>query len=55
MGGRILAYIAHRKINQPKTGRRLIQNRRVGGIMIDNERRTGMERRLIEDRRKPNG
>ncbi|MGB1801220.1 MAG: hypothetical protein ACPHLK_10400 [Gammaproteobacteria bacterium] len=49
-----MSYIVHRKINQAKTGRRLLQNRRIGAIEINNERRTGLERRLIADRRKSN-
>lgn len=47
-------YILHRKLNQPKSGRRLLPSRRVFLSQYDPDRREGSERRVISDRRQAN-
>ena len=47
-------YIQHRKLNQPKSGRRILAIRRTHEELHDPDRRGGKERRIIPDRRKVN-
>ncbi len=44
-------YIQHRKLNQPKSGRRIQTGRRLQDAIHDPNRRAGQERRSIADRR----
>ena len=50
--GNNMAYIPHRKINQPDSGRRLLECRRNQDVLHDPDRRYGEERRFLADRRK---
>ena len=50
--GNNMAYIPHRKINQPNSGRRLLECSRNQGVLHDPDRRYGEERRSLADRRK---
>ena len=47
-------YIQHRKLDQPKSGRRLLAFRRTDDVMHNPDRRAGRDRRVIPDRRKAN-
>lgn len=49
-----MVYILHRKLNQPRSGRRLLQLRRSHERLHDPDRRGGEERRVLVDRRKAN-
>ncbi len=43
--------IVHRRLNQPKSGRRLLLHRRLVEQSRDSDRRSGSERRIVPDRR----
>ena len=45
-------YIQHRRLGQPKSGRRILAIRRSHDEHHDPDRRTGQERRTVSDRRK---
>ncbi|MCG8380014.1 MAG: hypothetical protein MI865_11150 [Proteobacteria bacterium] len=47
-------YIQHRRLDQPKNGRRLLTVRRTHQEDHIPERRGGLDRRMIPDRRKEN-
>ena len=47
-------YILHRKLNQPRSGRRVLTTRRTHASFYDPNRRGGEERRRVADRRKSN-
>lgn len=46
-----MTYILHRNINQPKSGRRLLECRRNQDVLHDPERRDREDRRTLADRR----
>ncbi len=47
-----MAYIVHRDLEQPSTGRRILEYRRAHDEYHDPERRVHAERRLRSDRRR---
>ncbi len=46
--------ITHRKLDQPRTGRRILIFRRTQNESYSPERRSGIERRVLADRRQAN-